>query len=273
MQSTFTSSATARLFRIVVPWRPAPVTAMVISWILLVCFPAAPLRLAAEEPTTGQTEQSGPTVHVHHCDDFQLDGSGSASAWKAAQWITLKRRKGGTQDYQSRCKMLYSDTGVYVLFDGADQRLSATMEKDFMDLWNEDVYECFFWTDPAHTVYFEYEISPLGHELPILIPNLHGQFLGWRPWHYEGKRKTRKAIQVRGGKQKPHAAVQGWSAEVFIPYDLLKPLKNVPPKPGTHWRANFYRVDYDNNQSTGWDWARVGPSFHEFRKFGTVVFD
>jgi hypothetical protein len=28
------------------------------------------------------------------------------------------------------------------------------------------------------------------NELPILIPNFGGQFLGWRPWHYEGMRKT-----------------------------------------------------------------------------------
>ncbi|NLH16473.1 MAG: hypothetical protein GX455_07840, partial [Phycisphaerae bacterium] len=45
------------------------------------------------------------------------------------------------------------------------------------------------------------------------------------------------------------------------------------PKPGTRWRANFYRVDYDDNKSIGWDWARVGPSFHEYDKFGTLVFE
>jgi hypothetical protein len=69
------------------------------------------------------------------------------------------------------------------------------------------------------------------------------------------------------------AKVTGWRGEVFIPYELLKPLSNVPPKSGTQWRANFYRVDYDNEQSTGWDWARVGPSFHDFKKFGTLVFE
>ena len=37
-----------------------------------------------------------------------------------------------------------------------------------MDLWNEDVFEVFLWTDERYPVYFEYEISPLNHELPIL---------------------------------------------------------------------------------------------------------
>ena len=137
----------------------------------------------------------------------------------------------------------------------------------------EDVFECFFWTQEDQPLYFEYEISPLGYELPILIPNLDGKFLGWRPWHYEGERKTLKAVVAFDGEPKPHANVSGWRAEVFFPYDLFKPLGNVPPQPGTRWRANFYRVDYDDGQTTGWDWARVGPSFHEFRNFGTIVFD
>ena len=88
--------------------------------------------------------------------------------------------------------MLYSEKGIYVLFDGTDKTLTATMREDFLDLWTEDVFECFFWTDEKHPIYFEYEISPLGHELPILIPNLDGTFLGWRPWHYEGDEKRAK---------------------------------------------------------------------------------
>ena len=68
-----------------------------------------------------------------------------------------------------------------------------------MDLWNEDVFEVFLWTDERYPVYFEYEISPLNRELPILIPNFGGQFLGWRPWHYERDRLTRKATSIIGG--------------------------------------------------------------------------
>ena len=50
--------------------------------------------------------------------------------------------------------------------------------------------------------------------------------------------------------------------------------QDVPPKAGTKWRANFYRMDYDDKSVTSaWDWARVGPSFHEYKKFGTLVFE
>ncbi|MCA9083891.1 MAG: carbohydrate-binding family 9-like protein [Planctomycetaceae bacterium] len=214
-----------------------------------------------------------PQISVRPCDDFGITGQGDDEQWKKADWVTLNRRGSGTLDYTARFKMLYSSKGVYVLFDGSDRTLTATMQQDFMDLWNEDVFECFFWTDERHPVYFEYEISPLGYELPILVPKLDGRFLGWRPWHYEGERRIQKKVSASGGPNSSMAEVTGWRAEVFIPYDLLKPLQNVPPKPGTKWRANFYRVDYDDRKTTGWDWSRVGPSFHDIDHFGTLLFD
>ena len=214
-----------------------------------------------------------PRVTVKKCEDFRVNGKGDHDAWQSTDWVDLKKRPKGTHDYAARFKMLYSDSGVYVLFDGSDRILTATMKEDFLDLWNEDVFECFFWTSEKHTVYFEYEISPLGYELPIMVPNLDGRFLGWRPWHYEGKRKIQKKVSATGGVNESMAEVKGWRAEVFIPHDLLTPLQNVPPKSGTQWRANFYRVDYDDKKVTGWDWARVGPSFHDFKNFGTLVFE
>ena len=226
-------------------------------------------RSHGDEPADGQR----PSLAVQRCEDFEVTGTGDADAWKSAEWVSLAKRPGGTHDYTARIKMLYSRSGVYVLFDGTDRLLTATMEEDFADLWNEDVYECFFWTDERHPIYFEYEISPLGYELPILVPKLDGQFLGWRPWHYEGDRKTKKSVSVRDGERKSMARVSGWTAEVFIPYALLKPLRNVPPQPGDVWRANFYRVDYDGGKSTAWDWARVGRSFHEIEKFGMLTFE
>jgi hypothetical protein len=215
----------------------------------------------------------GPTeLTVLPTEDFALTGDGSASPWRRAEWIPLTRRGSAGLDYETRVKVLYSATGLYVLMDGADARLTATMTEDFLDLWTEDVFEVFLWTDEAYPVYFEYEISPLGYELPILVPNLEGDFLGWRPWHYEGDRLTRRATSVTGGPRESGAAITGWRAEVFIPWALLKPLRGVPPGPGSRWRANFYRVDYDGGTATAWMWAPVAGTFHEFRRFGVLRF-
>jgi predicted TIM-barrel fold metal-dependent hydrolase len=234
-------------------------------------------RTNAERLFFGKTTvPQGPAakvMRVRQTKDFDVTGAGDAPAWEETAWTSLNLRSSDGHQYATHVKMLYSKTGLYVLMEAEDGMITATMKEDFLDLWNEDVFEFFLWPDEKYSVYFEYEISPLGFELPIIIPNFDGKFLGWRPWHYEGQRKTQKATTVTGGSKQPGAKITGWKAEVFVPYELLKPLQNVPPQPGTRWRANFYRVDYDQGKTTSWDWARVGPGFHEFEKFGTLIFE
>jgi len=242
----------------------------VLSFALMSGFLTVPASATDEAPQAQTAER--PRLLVTPTDDFQITGTGENAAWGKAAWTALHRRQAGGHPYDSRFKMLYSTTGLYFLMEGTDRRLTATMTEDFLDLWKEDVFEVFLWTDERHPVYFEYEISPLNHELPILIPNFGGKFLGWRPWRYEGDRATRKATSTMGGPKVSRGAIEGWRAEFFIPYALLNPLQNVPPKAGTRWRANFYRVDYDDGKTTQWDWARVGESFHEYQKFGELVF-
>ena len=64
-------------------------------------------------------------------------------------------------------KLLYSPTGLYSLFEGTDAKLTTTNLADFDNLWEEDVFEIFLWTDETEPIYFEYEISPLAAERPI----------------------------------------------------------------------------------------------------------
>lgn len=212
-------------------------------------------------------------LKVKPADDFAVTGDGSNAAWAKAAWEPLHRRNAKGADYETKFKALYSKTGIYFLMEGADTKLTATKTEDFDNLWLEDVFEVFLWTDERDPIYFEYEISPLNRELPIIVPNFDGSARGWRPWHYDGDRKVKKATSAIDGKVESGAAVKGWRAEFFIPYVLLDPMRNRVPKPGTKWRANFYRMDYDNGATSSWDWARVGNSFHEFRKFGTLVFE
>jgi hypothetical protein len=232
--------------------------------VMVLCGPA--------RSGVGAQEPGRPRLTVKPAADFQVTGTGDAAAWRDVEWTTVPRRQPASHTYETRFKAVYSTTGVYFLIDGTDRTLTASMTDDFMDLWNEDVFEVFLWTDERHPVYFEYEISPLERELPILVPNLGGQFFGWRPWHYDAERRTRKATSILGGPKKTGAAIEGWRAEFFIPYALLKPLQNVPPAPGARWRANVYRMDYDGHTRTAWAWAPVGKTFHDFERFGELVF-
>lgn len=209
---------------------------------------------------------------VKKCNDFVVTGKGQSGLWETNEWINLVPQEGTTSEYTTRVKILYSETGIYFLFSCDDKKITSSMKTDNLNLWEEDVVEVFLWPDESFPVYFEYELSPSDYELPIIVPNNNGTFLGWLPWHYEGERKTRHATSITHENNNSDGAITGWIAEFFIPYKLLAPLGNVPPVTGTRWRANMYRIDYDNGQ-VPFSWQKTEKTFHEYKKFGSLIFE
>ncbi len=209
---------------------------------------------------------------VNHCADFELNGKGDNPQWNNVGWTRMSLLNETDVNLETKFKMLYSETGIYVLSYCEDNLISTSYENDQDDIWEADVFEVFLHTDPNNPVYFEYEINPLNTELVLLIPNNEGDFMGWAPWHYEGERKIRKAVHIMGGKAETGAKIKGWTAEMFFPYALFKGFKNSPPKPGTEWKGNFYRMDYDTGKRISWCWAPIEKTFHEYKKFRPIFF-
>ncbi|WP_138479091.1 carbohydrate-binding family 9-like protein [Dyadobacter bucti] len=214
---------------------------------------------------------------VKKTTDFKVNGEGTASNWAAAKWFDITVQKGPRQAsagkaFPTKVKIMYSDKGMYFLFDCTDQKLTSTILEDFGALFKEDVVEVFLWPDTSVPIYLEYEISPLDYELAILVPNIKGRAQGWKPWHYDDRNKVQHATSVQGGQKKSMAAVEGWKAEFFIPFNLMNPIVGGAPKSGEKWRGNFYRIDYDS-ETAYYSWQKTAGSFHEFQKFGTLVFE
>ncbi|MBF0441887.1 MAG: carbohydrate-binding family 9-like protein, partial [Oligoflexales bacterium] len=179
----------------------------------------------------------------------------------------------GRSSYRTFFKSLYSDTGIYFAIVCEDMKISSSFIEDFSDLFREDVVEVFLWPDESQSVYFEYEISPLDCELPLLVSNCRGKFHGWLPWNFKGERKTRHATSCRGGRKASFEKIDEWTAEFFIPFALLKGLSDVPPVKGSCWRMNVCRIDYDEKPESHWAWDdRVKDTFHDIGNFGSVVF-
>jgi hypothetical protein len=218
-------------------------------------------------------DQPDRLLKIKKTTDFELSGEGTARNWALAEWVEIPQRRPTAEPYATKAKLLYSDTGIYFLFQCQDQKLTATMGADMMSLWKEDVVEVFLWPDDRTPVYFEYELSPLNFELPILVANENGNLASWQPFNYSGNRKTRHATSIQGGKKESHAEISGWTAEFFIPYQLLRPLSNNPPKSGTRWRGNLYRIDYDTGKEIHWSWQLTKGNFHEYETFGTFLFE
>ena len=212
------------------------------------------------------------TLLIDRTEDFTVDGYGSSAKWQQTTWIELEAVTMPDSQLSTKAKILYSEQGIYFLFLCEDQELTATFTQDFSDLWKEDVVEVFLWPDSSHTIYFEYELSPKNIELPILIPNVNQKFLGWRPWKYSGSRRVQHETSVQMVTTAGGASISGWTAEFFIPYELLIPIVEGAPQPGELWRANFYRLDYDGGQQKRWTWQRTEKHFHEYWRFGYFKF-
>lgn len=217
-------------------------------------------------------QTSSKSITVKRTDDFELSGGGKNKAWETTSWQLMTPSEQG-ESRKTQFKILYSTKGIYFLFRNEDRILTATKTADYEKLWLEDVAEVFLWPDTTETIYFEYEISPLNYELPLLIPNLNGKFLGWIPWQYTGDRKIIHFTHIEGGEKKSGSRLTAWYAEFFIPYTLMAPLTNVPPVSGSTWRANMYRVDHDAPASVRWHWNPIETNFHQFAKFGVLVFE
>jgi len=209
----------------------------------------------------------GEELRIKSTLDFELTGTGSSKNWRKADWVNLPQRSDDGATYQTDAKLLYSQKGIYCLFRCEDNTITSTLREDFSDLFTEDVVEIFFWPNEEMSVYFEYELSPYNYELPIIVPNDNGTFLGWRPWNYEGDRLTRRKANIS-----TTAGDKTWTVEFFIPYDLLKPLVNAPPAKSSKWRMNMYRLDYDKGKSR-WEWQPIRTNFHDYERFGVIVFD
>jgi hypothetical protein len=164
-----------------------------------------------------QSQKIVPLV-VRKCSDFDLTGKEDNHEWSKTEWNYLTKLDEGGKIYTTKFKILYSAKGVYVLFDGDDDKISTEYDKDFADLFKGDVYEVFFHTDPNTPVYFEYEINQLNKELVLLMPKINGSAYGWIPWHYEKERAVKKMVNVMGGKMISNATITSWSAELFFPY-------------------------------------------------------
>jgi hypothetical protein len=207
-------------------------------------------------------------LKISRIPDFDVNATPDRDPWRAVPWVKLHPWDNVVVQYETHVKLLYSDTGIYAFFWCEDNRITATHSHDQADLFDEDVVELFFWTDERYPIYFEYELSPLNHELILLVPNFNGRFLGWSPWHHDLSRQTRHATHI----VKEGEAVKGWYAECYIPFALLTPLHNVPPVKGTIWRANMNRIDYDHGPGY-WSWQPTRINFHDYERFGTLLFD
>ena len=147
---------------------------------------------------------------------------------------------------------------LLVRFDGRDRGVVATLTGRDDPLWKEDVFEVFLTPRDPPTVYYEFEVNPLGALFDARIQSP------------DGRRQTMKADvswNCPGFSARVRRRKDRWSAVLTIP---LAPLGGEET---AAWRANFYRIDRgDPDEYSAWSPTGADPpDFHLPERFGYLT--
>jgi hypothetical protein len=152
----------------------------------------------------------------------------------------------------------FRDGALLVRLDARDDGVVATLTRRDAPLWTEDVFEVFLSPHDLPTVYYEFEVNPLGavFDARVESPDL--------------KRTTMKvdaAWRCPGFSARVRRTPTRWSASLRIP---LAPM--TPEGAALVWRANFYRIDRGKtDEYSAWSPTFADPpDFHVPRRFGTL---
>jgi hypothetical protein len=119
--------------------------------------------------------------------------------------------------------------------------------------------------------YVELQVNAKGATFDSFLPTYRQNQNDWESGMKAG-------VKVDGTINKRDDQDKSWTVELAIPLTAAlgkeKEMKNTPPKVGTEWRVNFFRMDQPNGRpqsGTGWSPPMVGD-FHALDKFGVLVF-
>lgn len=203
----------------------------------------------------------------------KIDGKLDEKVWTEAATSDdfVRTMDGQPADQKTTAKVLYDDKNLYVALDNEDADVWSTLEKHDDKLWTQEADEMFIDADGDGKTYVELQVNPKGITYDSYLP-------AYRKNQNDWESGTKAVVKVDGTLNKHDDKDKRWVVEMAIPLvaarGKLSEMKNVPPKVGTEWRVNFFRMDQPTGRpqsGTGWSPPMVGD-FHALNKFGVLVF-
>jgi hypothetical protein len=184
----------------------------------------------------------------------------SAEAWLGVAATALRENvRGGNPEQGTIVRCVWTDAALHVRFECRDTDPWATITERDGPLWEEEVVEVFLDPIGDQESYFEFEVNPLGTVLDLVLRRNRSGYRKDFGWNCDGLRAE------------ANRTPEGWTAEFEIPFASLI---SEPPRVGTRWRANFYRIDRPKERErelSAWC-PTLLPTFHAPDRFGTLLF-
>ncbi|CCI43468.1 unnamed protein product [Albugo candida] len=181
---------------------------------------------------------------------LHLDGRLDKDEWAHVEWSTLFQDIEGPKMLpkphpQTRFKMMYDDTYLYIGAELAETQLWGTYTVKNSRMYDENDFEIFLNPDGTRHNYYELEMNCLNTiwELVLQKPYKDGHALE-NPCNLHS---TESAVYLHGDVNNPAAKSTKWSIEVRYALKELErfdTVRNRPMRAGDIWRVNFSRVQY-----------------------------
>jgi hypothetical protein len=229
---------------------------------------------ACRDPTAGPGWLSGsrPALPVYRATRAQgtitVDGRLDEADWGRAEAVELvDTLTGRPPRYRTRARLLWDDAALYVAFTCDDDVVWARPgRRDDDAIYEDEVVEVFLDPGGAGRDYAEIEVSPANVRFDARFASRRSDLATALRW----SSGARTAVAVDGALTSgdaPPAPARGWTAELAIPWASLGP----PPRAGTRWRMNLYRLETHNRariaEGSGFS-PPLRPDFHAPDRFG-----
>ena len=258
------------------------------------------IRFIAQGETEAKVHPIRPVPRYEVCRALgavTVDGKLDEPSWQKCKPMGEFRLTDGMllANSKTTARMVWDADNLYVGVHCEDKDLFATKTDRDDDLWEEDAIELFV-TVPNMPKYFvEFEVSPLGTVMDIFNLRPYRGVVNWdcRGW--------KAAVSMDGTTEERGDEDSSWTVELAIPllsvyaqpflpdrakkkeavWQVRKVKKpdepevafNFRPKPGTVWRVNLFRIDYEKSHAEYHAWSPpVHQGFHTTDRFGEIIF-
>ncbi|MDR3713735.1 MAG: carbohydrate-binding family 9-like protein [Puia sp.] len=194
-----------------------------------------------------------------------IDGDLNDPAWKTAAWTEyFSDIEGDIRPkplYATRVKMLWDDRNLYIAAELEEPNIWAYVANHDEVVFRDNDFEIFVNPDNNAKQYFEIEINAIQTIFDLFLPKAYrnggGALVNW------DAQELRKAVRIEGTLNDPKDKDRRWLVEYAIPiYAVSMGTTAETPVPGTLWRINFSRVEWDTDLKDGKYIRRTDPATH-----------
>ncbi|MBW7891804.1 MAG: carbohydrate-binding family 9-like protein [Chitinophagaceae bacterium] len=232
---------------------------------LITLFPVSN-SLRAQDIFSGYEHLFTPPLHyvAYYVQDTpQIDGRISESAWALVPWsaefVDIEGESKPLPRYSTRFKLLWDSSYLYLAALMEEPHISATLTQHDQIVYNDNDFEVFIDPDNDNYNYFEIEVNALNTLFDLFLskPYRDGGPISIE-WDVEG---IQSAVYIDGTLNDPTDTDRKWIVEMAIPVKALQKDKIVSQIiPGSFWRINFSRVQWEAEVGDGVYKKKINPS-------------